>query len=466
MDINVNANVALATQLNELLNGAEVANKVGVTNLSFVGNDKGLSISITDPQGEVQEIPFGGVRLDLPKEGAVGENAGKVLEALDKIELKTTDAGELAEAKTHIRNMLTAPNGGTPGKTGTVDTTPVDIYQIMALLVKVLQAQRDAAGISRQAQSAQAIAALERQVSEIKDAAYWGMVGGIVSCSFQLGTSAVTIGGMIAAAVKSSNCNTVHGVKFNQTNMQTAKLATDLGAAEKNVKSLSTGVFNARVQSWAKPLLEDFKSKDYNIAAAEVKLNELQGKIDGLTNLCKADPSKANVAKLETAQKEYNLVYAKKIELTAKENEPTVTQLKADLKANKITQEEFDTQMSALKGESAKDYENWGAKFVESKDALAIDPAYIGANKAFARWQVAGEVCKALGELLKTNFDYVGKNAEAAGKEAEIEEKKANAMADQMTDLYKAAKELMDGVRALLSAVTESELEVSRKIMA
>ena len=447
MNFAISNNADIAKALNQIFTEAAASGKVEASKVNFVGNDKGLTMTVVDQAGKSHAIDLGQVKLDLPKVNGVGESAVALIKALDSLEIEKASPEDIEEAKTYLRGLLSGDPGSVNPKTasGTAQVM-VDIFQLMALLVKLFQAQRSTAASSRSAAQAQAISAIERQIDASRDAAKWALIGGCVSSTIQLTMSGVTIGGMAAAAVKSKGCATINGVDFSKINMKSAKFLDDAAGAAANLGKVSRmGGLGVKVNDWAKPLLEDFKKPDFKLENAETMLTKMDGELKGLGELAAREPTKENINNLKLAQNKYNLVFAKKVELMA-------------------NSKEFGPKELTAKKELA--VEEWGKRFDTAQDNLKNDPRYIEANKSFQKFQVANEVIKQVAEISKNILDYQGKMVEANGQMNKIDEKKSDTLADSLNDLYKEAKEMMDNVRNLLTAMTESELEASRKIMA
>lgn len=442
-------NVDIAQLMNAALQNVAEANKIEKPNVTFVGNDKGLSMSFVDNTGAEQTVAFGGVKLDVPKGGDTADRTEGLIKALDGLKTGERDGDEIKETKNAVGNLFkTGGNAGDGGST----VEAIDIYQLMALLVKVFQKQRETSAISRDAAHAQAVSSIEAQIGEMKDAATWGFFGSLVCSGIQLGmsiASCVSAGKQIGAA---NRCETANGVKLADTNFATAKLIDNPVKAEANATKLGNTLQKLDATAFEQ-VSNDLKFQggvkdiplDARQAKAEVVLAKYEGAAKAAAEAYKRAPTAENFKALQVAQGQQAYAFAK---LTAAKAEGLTKLAPAD---QKLASQEWKAQA--------------GDARADARAALKNDPEYAKIQTRLSKVQLADAVAKPIAEMGKAGFEYIAKTKEADAKRYEINQRTADKMAEAMTDVYKEAKQLMDDVRGFLQSKMQSEIETLRKIM-
>ena len=281
--------------------------------------------------------------LELPAQVDAG-----ALEAL-VTKLESSGLGftpeQIAQMKDAIVKMYNEVEGAyrdvkTEGANANFNSVLYDIYALMALMIEVAQSQRDAAREMRTAQNLSVQASFQAQADQQRQAAYAGMIAGIVCGA---AGAAVSIGLLAAQGISAR---------------QQTKIMQESGADASSMRS--TMLNNSDNPEAATAQLNKTQQKVGEVVASKVNADfETQmnnGKGGNLEANLDSALQARDAAKLDVAGKEQKLSAANEL-LSAKQGEKNIAQNELDAANNTVSEKQTAYNNLLENKENTPDYQ-------------------------------------------------------------------------------------------------------------
>ncbi len=406
--------------------------------------------------------------------------------------------------------------GASDPSAGSMNTSKAlfDLFALMALMVKVAQAQRDASREIRLTENQQIQNSIQAQADEMRSAAEIALGFGI-ACSVLSGVMS------IASLVQQSRAFSQQTAATEQMevptqNLKAAQLATTPKAAEANLSAVAKKLpdvqqkinQDADIGTGAQ---DKFKT---DIQAADTRLRNAQGdesqarkefldfkeqhpQATDVELKPKADAYAAASKEVELAEQNRSNVEHKffdKLDLRIRSNDAAIEAKQAELAASQegaktlkgAAADQAKTKIDSLKTEVADlkkentylraytakakaDYASDGMKnadlaraqnkFDIAKQELQMNKQFAGSQQMMNRWMGIQQLTMTLSQMTNAAGNMIAETRRADATAEGVEQTQHNEQLDQIKDLFQQAETVVQAVVQLMQAVLSAENE-------
>ena len=277
MNINTNISTVNPGTVNAAMNAGE-AQEVGATGLG-AGILGGENLTVTNAAQTAPAVKIAAPVLDEP-DTTNDELSQKIIDNISEAADKA-----MAELKEQLKAAQT--KSVETVAVGSSDSTMVDVYQVMNLLLQIASKQRQVARTQRAADLQNSVAAIKSSAAATRSAALIGMFTSI-------GFSAISLGMQLASVVKTSNA---------QSKLTQAKVDSGLAQLTQVSKLASGAITGSDSANQANTL--GAKLSETELTKANEHLSDLagyKGVVDAKANSLEAVKSELTATKTELAK--------------------------------------------------------------------------------------------------------------------------------------------------------------------
>lgn len=248
----------------------------------------------------------------------------------------------------------------------TVSDAMFSIYELISLMQEIGQSQRDAARDLRETELACSLASIDLQASMQRDAATWGLIATVVTCSMQICMTVASAATAVSGGGdKAKNTGGGQDLEQNSNTVENLQAGTE-GVASENTQAIENRTTEANKQAveeaWRDSGCEEAKA-DYE-TACQTKTELEANKKDIVSTL--EEMKKVNVNDLPDEEKAGHLETMKALESEVAELDTQIKDAGSQVEAakgnyksclkdamNKM-QGEYDTASSNTRGRESK----------------------------------------------------------------------------------------------------------------
>ncbi len=409
--------------------------------------------------------------------------------------------------------------GASDPSAGSMNTSKAlfDLFALMALMVKVAQAQRDASREIRLTENQQIQNSIKAQADEMRSAAEIALGFGI-ACSVLSGVMS------IASLVQQSRAFSQQTAATEQMevptqNLKAAQLATTPKAAEANLSAVAKKLPDVQQKINADTDIgtEAHQKFKTDIEAADTRLRDAQGAQSTAWNelskaknspnaktpegkaaiAAKTEEYKAACQELSQAKQNRSSLehgFFDKLDLRIRSNDAAIEAKQAELAASQeeaktlkgAAADQAKTKIDSLKTEVADlkkentylraytakakaDYASDGMKnadlaraqnkFDIAKQELQMNKQFAGSQQMMNRWMGIQQLTMTLSQMTNAAGNMIAETRRADATAEGVEQTQHNEQLDQIKDLFQQAETVVQAVVQLMQAVLSAENE-------
>lgn len=387
-----------------------------------------------------------------------------------------------------------------------------DLYELMALMVKVAQTERDQARKIRKDENLQIQQSIQNQADEIRDAAAIALGFGIASSVISGGMSIVSMIGQ--ARTFKQQLAATQQVEMPAQNLEAAKLAASPKAAQAKFDAIAKAgglkmkefMFKTFHQDPKKLTPESFQAfeQDFTdrIGAARVQLDQaetaektageelVKAKNDPKTTpeqlKAKSDAYADASRATKEAKENYNVIereFFGKLETQLGAHEAEIKQLgeqrsnaswhdfagkksiDGDIGIAKGRAEYLRFYMAKMKSQYAStetknaDIQMAQKNYDSAKSDLNVDTKFTSSQQMMNRWMGINQLSTTLGQFTGNLGNLLSEQTRASATEEGVEQTQHNEQLDQIKDLFSQAQTVVQAIVQLMQAVLSAENE-------